>query len=149
MRQILTTTLFPAATPEQIASFNHMQRVSSSPQDAATIHRMVAEYDASADLATVRCPTLVLHTPDDALVPFEEARLIAAGISGARLQTFASANHTPLPGEPAFEPAMQCIEQFLQEAIAAEPANSRGVASTPRLQAVGSSLAASTKRATS
>lgn len=113
LRQLFTTYMFPDATPEQIESFNHMQRVSASPQDAAVIHRMVAEYDASPDLTDVCCPTLVLHNPNDSLVPFEEARLIAAGIPGARLETFAGRNHTPLPGTPEYEPAMHCIEAFL------------------------------------
>ena len=71
------------------------------------------EYDASGDLSKVRCPTLVLHSPDDAAVPFEEGRMIASMIEGARLVPFTSVNHTPLPTEPAFEGVNRLIDEFL------------------------------------
>jgi pimeloyl-ACP methyl ester carboxylesterase len=113
LRQIWTSYAFPSASKEHQDAYNHMQRVACSPQDAARIHRSVSELDASADLASVQCPTLVLHNPDDALIPFEEGRLIASGIGGARLETFASRNHQPLPGEPAFDHVMRLIDEFL------------------------------------
>jgi pimeloyl-ACP methyl ester carboxylesterase len=113
LRQVWTSQAFPGATAEQQDEYNQMQRVACTPQDAATIHRMTAEYDSSTDLPHVRCPTLVLHNPDDALVPFEEGRLIASSIPRARLETFASRNHVPLPGEPAFEHVMTMIDAFL------------------------------------
>ncbi|MEJ8847492.1 alpha/beta fold hydrolase [Variovorax rhizosphaerae] len=113
LRQIWTSYAFPGASVEQQDSWNQLQRVACSPQDAATIWRTGALYDATAEVQRVRCPTLVLHNPDDALVPFEEGRLIAAGIKGAHLETFAGRNHVPLPGEPAFECVMAQIDKFL------------------------------------
>lgn len=140
VRQIWTTWLFPGATPEQQDAFNEMQRFACSPQTAAAIHRRVSEHDASSDLPHVRCPTLVLHNPDDALVPFEEGRLIAATIAGARLETFASRNHSPLPGEPAFEQVMQLLDEFLLES-SHEEARALAAPSRPDLRIVGSGAA--------
>lgn len=111
-RQIFTSQLFPGASAEQMRAFNHMQHQSCSPQAAADLVRKVANYDASADLPNVRCPTLVLHNPNDPRVPFAEARLVASMVPGARLETFESHNHTALPGEPAFETTLQSIIDF-------------------------------------
>jgi pimeloyl-ACP methyl ester carboxylesterase/DNA-binding winged helix-turn-helix (wHTH) protein len=115
LRQIWTSFAFPGATAEQQDSYNQLQRMACSPTEAAMIHRLTAQYDCTADLRDVRCPALVLHSPLDALVPYEEGRIIASAIPDARLETFASRNHQPLPGEPAFEQVMQRIESFLEE----------------------------------
>jgi pimeloyl-ACP methyl ester carboxylesterase/DNA-binding winged helix-turn-helix (wHTH) protein len=119
-RQLITSVMFPRASAEQVASFNYMQSVAASPEDAATLHRMMAEYDASADLPHVQCPTLVLHSPHDNVAPFEEGRLIAATIPGARFEPFESLNHAPLPGEPAFLHVMRMIDEFIEAGAPAE-----------------------------
>lgn len=102
-RQLLTSVHWPGASAQQMQSFNHLQRVSCAAPAAVALMRRDAEIDVSADLASVQCPTLVLHSPRDARVPFEEGRLVARSIRGARLETFDSPNHLPLHGEPAFE----------------------------------------------
>lgn len=55
----------------------------------------------------------MLHSPRDSAVPFEEGRLIASMIPGARLEPFDSLNHSPLPGEPAFEEVIGLIDEFV------------------------------------
>ena len=112
-RQLITSLHWPGANAEQMQSFNHLQRVSCAPQTAVALIRRDAEVDVCDDLAAVRCPTLVLHSPRDARVPFEEARLVAAAIRSARLETFDSPNHLPLPGEPAFDATIRHIEAFV------------------------------------
>lgn len=112
-QQLIVSEMFPGADAEQRQAFLAIQRASCTPQDAARLARSVAEYDVSDDLAQVQCPTLVLHSPNDRCVPFEEGRLVASSISGARLEPFASVNHTPLPGEPAFDQVYQLIDAFL------------------------------------
>jgi pimeloyl-ACP methyl ester carboxylesterase len=112
-RQLFTSLMWPGATLEQLESFNHMQRVARTPQVAARMRSRMAEFDATADLPRVQCPTLVLHSPRDSAVPFEEGRLIASMIAGARLVPFDSFNHSPLPGEPAFEQVIGLIDEFL------------------------------------
>jgi pimeloyl-ACP methyl ester carboxylesterase len=112
-QQLIVSEMFPGADAEQRQAFLTIQRASCTPQDAARLARMVAEYDVSDDLARVRCPTLVLHSPNDLCVPFEQGRLLASSIPGARLEPFASINHTPLPGEPAFDQVYRLIDEFL------------------------------------
>jgi len=58
----------------------------------------------SALLAQVSVPTLVMHSRDDARVPFDQGRQLAAGIAGARF--------VPLPN-PAFPKFLQEIRAFL------------------------------------
>ena len=116
-RQLITSFMFPAASAEQMQAFNEMQRVACSAEAAAQIQHAMAECDATADLDAVRCPTLVLHSPHDSRVPFDEGRLIASRIPGARLEPFDSPNHTPLPGEPAFQQVNRLIDEFLLGAV--------------------------------
>jgi pimeloyl-ACP methyl ester carboxylesterase/DNA-binding winged helix-turn-helix (wHTH) protein len=113
-RQLMTSMLWPAATTEQMRSFNHLQRMASSAATAAQMLRAIAHLNVEAELSRVRCPTLVLHSLHDARVPFDEARLIAAGIPGARLEPLDSPNHTPLLGEPEFERLHQLISEFVR-----------------------------------
>ncbi len=140
-RQLITSLLWPGATAEQMQSFNHLQRVGCSPRAAAELLRRVNEFDASSDLTRVRCPTLVLHSPHDSRVPFEEGRLIASTIEGARLELFDSPNHTPLPDEPASEQVRRSIEEFVHGGadvhVLADAATPSAAASRPTLRVVG------------
>jgi pimeloyl-ACP methyl ester carboxylesterase len=115
-RQMFTTQFWPRATAAQWDSFNEQQRLSCTPAHAARMVRAFAAFDASTDLARIACPTLVLHSRGDARVPFDEGRIIAAGIAGARLEPLASDNHLPLEGEPAFADALSRIDAFLRDA---------------------------------
>jgi len=116
-RQLMTTQLYPDASLEQQRSFNEMQRLACSPPQAAKILRMVANFDASDALTQLRCPTLVVHSRRDARVPFEEGRALAATIPGARLEALDTANHMPLPGEPAFDALTHLVNGFVAEAV--------------------------------
>ena len=108
-----------------------MQRVSCTPQEAARIRSVIADFEATDHLRDVRCPTLVLHNPHDAMVPFEEGRLVAAGIAGARLVPFESQNHVPLCGEPAFASMNRLIDEFVLGRSTSQ-AEARTPKATPR-----------------
>jgi len=95
VRQFITSYLFPGASVEQQRSFNQLQRVSCSPHEAAQFWEAGIDQDVSPELASIRSPTLVLHSPHDAAVPYEEGRLLAAGIAGARFE--AVREHEPPP----------------------------------------------------
>ena len=118
-RQMFTTQFWPRATLEHWQAFNELQRRSCTPEFAVRLIRMTAAVDVSADLAQVRCPTLVLHCRGDQRAPFEEGRLVAAGIPGARFEPLSSDNHVPLYGEPAFETALSLVDGFLARAASA------------------------------
>jgi pimeloyl-ACP methyl ester carboxylesterase/DNA-binding winged helix-turn-helix (wHTH) protein len=138
-RQILTSQMYPGASADEMRSFNDMQRVSCTPHDAASIRRVIADYDATVHLRDVRCPTLVLHNPNDAMVPFEEGRLVASSIAGARLVPFESQNHVPLCGESAFPLVNRLIDEFLLGggALRAEPRSPKAGPNATPLRLVG------------
>lgn len=112
-RQVFTTLFMPHATPEQAAWFNELQRVSSSAENAFRITEAAADVDVTDRLARVRAPTLVMHATGDAMVPFEEARILAAGIAGSRFVALDSDNHLLLDDEPAFARFLWEIRDFL------------------------------------
>lgn len=115
-RQMFTTQFFPNASRAQADAFNDLQRLSCTPEHAERLMLAFAALDASASLAGVQCPTLVLHCLGDARVPFEEGRFVASGIRDARFQPLDSMNHIPLAGEPAFEEVLALINDFVPPA---------------------------------
>jgi pimeloyl-ACP methyl ester carboxylesterase len=139
-RQIITSQMYPGASADEMRSFNDMQRVSCTPHEAASIRRVIADYDATVHLRDVRCPTLVLHNPNDAMVPFEEGRLVASSIAGAHLVPFESQNHVPLCGEPAFGLVNRLIDEFVlgDDDSQAEPRMPTADSTIAPLRVVGS-----------
>jgi pimeloyl-ACP methyl ester carboxylesterase/DNA-binding CsgD family transcriptional regulator len=118
--KLFTNLFFPAATAEQAAAFDRVQKT-TKPEHAAMILRGNAHIDASECLPAIRCPALVLHCLHDAIAPFEEGRFIASSVPNARLETLDSRNHVPLAGEPAFDRMMQLIFDFLGADTASRP----------------------------
>jgi serine/threonine protein kinase/TolB-like protein/pimeloyl-ACP methyl ester carboxylesterase len=141
-RQVWTTLFMPEATLEQMRWFNELQRISASPENA---HRMMVEsgkVDVSERLAEVKVPTLVLHCREDALVPFEVGRRLAAAIPGARFVALASKNHLLLESEPAWPEFLSTIREFL--GVSGRPVSRKAVAAedrpVPRLPSPGDLL---------
>jgi pimeloyl-ACP methyl ester carboxylesterase len=112
-RQLFTNQFFPNATPEQVRSFNDLQRMSCDAPQAARIVRAFSDIDASGYLSKVQCPTLVLHTRGDMCAPFSEGLLIASSIPGARMVPLETKSHVPTPGEPSFDRMLEEIEAFI------------------------------------
>jgi class 3 adenylate cyclase/pimeloyl-ACP methyl ester carboxylesterase len=112
-RQLFTSQFIPGGTKEQADWFNELQRISISPENAVRYQIANGETDVSASLAQVTVPTLVMHARDDARVPFDQGRRLAAGIKGARFVSLASRNHLILEGEPAFPRFLQELRAFL------------------------------------
>ena len=92
-RQVFTSLLFPDATAEQMLWFNELQRISTSPENAARIFEVLGDIDVSELLPRVTVPTLVLHGQHDVMVPFEEGLRLAREIPGARFVALPSRNH--------------------------------------------------------
>jgi DNA-binding SARP family transcriptional activator/pimeloyl-ACP methyl ester carboxylesterase/predicted ATPase len=113
-RQVYTTLFIPDGTPEQIHWFNDLERITTSPEIAVRI-AMADWHDDLTDLAPqVAVPTLVLHVREDAVVPFEEGRRLAALIPGARFVPLESKNHILLDCEPAWQRFLDEVHQFLE-----------------------------------
>lgn len=130
-RQFFTTQFIPGGTGAQHAWFNELERLSTSPANAAEFMRAFNTIDVTALLPRVRCPTLVLHSRGDVRVPFDEGRLLATHIPGAQLVPIDSRNHLLLEDEPGWRQAREAIEQFLP-AAGAVPAAGPLAALTPR-----------------
>ncbi len=112
-RQLWTTLFRPDASPEEMEWMNEFQRITSSPENAA---RMMAEFpkiDITDLLPRVCCPTLVIHSRDEAVVPASEGRLIASRIRGARFVELSSRSHEVVPGEPAWQTFVDEVSGFL------------------------------------
>lgn len=114
-RQVFTSLFIPGGTPEQVGWFNDLQRLTSTPRDAARMFAAFGDIDVSALAPQVAAPTLVLHAKGDARVPFEEGRRLASLIPGARFEPVDSRNHILLEQEPAFAPTFAAIRRFLHE----------------------------------
>jgi pimeloyl-ACP methyl ester carboxylesterase/DNA-binding CsgD family transcriptional regulator len=113
VQQFFTTRMVPDALPEQVLALNEQQRLSCDGKRAAAILQARAELDVRGLLAQVQCPTLVLHSAGDAVVPVEWGRELAAAIDGARFETLPSRNHLPLAGELAFDRFCDAIAEFI------------------------------------
>lgn len=131
-RQFFTTQFIPGGTAEQHQWFNELERISTSPANAARFMRAFNTIDVTALLPQVRCPTLVLHSTRDVRVPFDEGRLIATGIPDARFVPIDSGNHLLLEHEPGWQQALATIDEFLPP-TAPRAAHPRIAALTPRL----------------
>ena len=112
-RQIFTSRFIPGATPEQAQWFNELQRITTTPDNAARIRGALDDMDVTGLLASVRAPTLVLHCRNDAVQPFEEGRRMAAGISGSRFVALEGGNHLILEHEPAWSRFLDEVTRFL------------------------------------
>lgn len=112
-RQMFTSQFIPDANKEQADWFNELQRISSSAEDAARNLLANGEVEISALLPQVKVPTLVMHCRNDARVPFEAGRRLAAGIPGARFVPLEGRNHIMLEGEPALAHFLDELRSFL------------------------------------
>ena len=112
-RQLFTSEMIPGGSKEQADWFNELERISVSPEMAVRYVEATGEIDVTALLSQVNVPTLVLHARDDARVPFEAGRRMAAGIAGAQFVTLPGRNHLFLESEPAFGQFLEHTRAFL------------------------------------
>ncbi len=112
-RQVFTSLFVPGSSPEVVDWFNQLERVSTSPEHAARMVRAFFDFDVSDLARRVACPTLVAHVRGDTRIPFEEGRLLAGLIPGARFLPLDGRNHALLPYDPAFETFFSEVRAFL------------------------------------
>jgi len=134
-RQLWTTLYAPDATPEQAQSFNDLQRVSTSPENAVKLLNIMGHIDVVDLLPQVNVPTLVLHCRDESGVPFEEGRLLASSIPGAGFVPLEGRNHLLLEGDPSWGTFVKEIRRFLgsEETSALSQTSGSGKSAKPNL----------------
>jgi pimeloyl-ACP methyl ester carboxylesterase/DNA-binding winged helix-turn-helix (wHTH) protein len=108
-----TCRFLPDATPEHEKWFDELQRVSTSPDNAARLMERDGDIDVRPLLSQIRTPTLVIHCDHDHAVLPERGRMLAASIPGARYVSLPSANHLMLEEEPAWSRFLEELGLFL------------------------------------
>jgi len=112
-RQVFTNQFIPGGTPAQHQWWNELERLTAGSENAARTLQAFHQVDVTALASQLQVPTLVLHARGDARVPFEEGRRLAALIPGARFVPMNSDNHVLLETEPAWEPFLRELRDFL------------------------------------
>jgi pimeloyl-ACP methyl ester carboxylesterase/DNA-binding winged helix-turn-helix (wHTH) protein len=112
-RQFWTTVFMPEATSEHMAWFNELQRISTSPENAAKLLSIAGDINVTDLLPRVRVPTIVFHCEDESAVPFQEGRIIASAIDGARFVPLPGRNHLMMADEPAWRIFTEELGKFL------------------------------------
>lgn len=72
----------------------------------------VEDFDLGADLAAIACPTLVVLAGDDAVMPAERSRAMAAAIPGAAVAVHPEAGHALVAEDPGW--LADEVERFLE-----------------------------------
>ena len=110
---MFTNRFMPNATPVHENWFDDLQRVSTSPENAARLVEVDLNIDVRRFLRQLQVPTLVLHCDRDQVVSPEHGRQLAAEIPNARYASLPSANHLLLAEEPAWEMLLQEFSAFM------------------------------------
>jgi pimeloyl-ACP methyl ester carboxylesterase/DNA-binding CsgD family transcriptional regulator len=107
------TQFQPDGAIEHLESWCRLQRQATSARNAVALTRIMFDIDVRGDARNIRCPVLVAHASDDAVVPLEEGRLLAREIPDAKFLTLDSRNHFMLPKERAWLELVEALDGFL------------------------------------
>jgi pimeloyl-ACP methyl ester carboxylesterase/DNA-binding CsgD family transcriptional regulator len=112
-RQLFASLFIPDANAEQVRWFSDLMRTTTRPEIAARILESFGEINVRELLAKVRVPTMVLHARNDARIPFDQGRLLAAEIQDARFVPLESRNHILTEPEPAWRGFCEAFDDFM------------------------------------
>ncbi|MDH2387881.1 alpha/beta fold hydrolase [Streptomyces sp. HNM0663] len=113
--RVFASQFLPEATPEEWDEFTDFQRRTTSPANGVRFLEEFARIDVSGIAHRVQCPTLIIHSRDDARVPASQASELAALIPDSRLALLKSRNHLLTAFEPAWDEFLSHIDAFLAE----------------------------------
>jgi pimeloyl-ACP methyl ester carboxylesterase len=111
--QFFTALHVPDASTAHARAYDDLLRQVTSPQNGVRLLKTFWELDVSQIVPQVRCPTLVLHSRHDSVIPFDEGRKVAALIAGARFVPLDSRNHLLLASEPAWPQFTAVLDEFI------------------------------------
>lgn len=114
-RQLFSSQFMPDAPIENQEWFNELQRITTSPENAARLLSALGDVDVRERLHEVKAQTVVIHARHDLRVPFEAGRELAAGIPNARFVTLETRNHLIPETDPEWPKLQFEIEAFLAE----------------------------------
>lgn len=106
---------YAAATPETRIAEDALLRLAEQPTPRGYKAQLLGLIGWSVywELPRLRCPTLVLHGRQDALIPPANGRLLAARIPGAWLVEFDDASHWLTTDQT--ERSLEVITQFIRD----------------------------------
>src|SRR4051794_27708987 len=113
-RRVFTSKFIPDATEQQLAWFDDLQRMSTSPENAVASRMARQAVDLVDEIPRVTAPTLVLQALGDRATTFDNAVTVSSQIPGARLVPLDSRNHILLADEPAWRVFMTEVTDFLE-----------------------------------
>lgn len=131
-------SLYQPGNSLDLRSWCDDQCAATSAENAVFLTRNGWNIDVREAARKIKCPVLVLHSERDAVIPFEQGRLLASLIPQSRFVQLDSENHMPLGSEPAWQQLVREVETFLSVPADRESAHSvlpLGVL-TPRERAV-------------
>ena len=114
-RHFFTSTFLADAAPDIGHSFDELQRIATSPQNALRLFNMNARVDVTRLAKQLDVPTLVLHCTGDRVTPLDEGRRVARLIPGASFIELPGSNHVLLERTAAFEQFFEEVTAFLAE----------------------------------
>lgn len=112
-RRVFTSRFVPDATPQQMEWFDELQRLSATPEAATRLRAVWSDIDVHDGLADMQPPTLVAHVRGDAVVPFEEGRMLASHIPRARLIALPGRNHILLENDSGWPVFVDELRRFI------------------------------------
>ncbi len=112
-RQVFAAQFIPDGTRADWEAFDHLQRRTTSPENAVRFLEEFARIDVRELAAAVTCPTLIMHSRDDHRVPMRYGEELAALIPDSRLVALASNNHLLTETEPAWRVFCDEVEAFV------------------------------------
>ena len=113
-RRVFTTRFIPDASEEQLAWFDDLQRMSTSPQNSVASRIARQAVDLTNEIPTITVPTIVLQALGDRSTTFDNAVTVSSQIPGARLVPLESRNHILLADEPAWHVFIDEVTAFLE-----------------------------------
>jgi pimeloyl-ACP methyl ester carboxylesterase/DNA-binding CsgD family transcriptional regulator len=111
--QVFSRLFMPDAPPERIEWLDDLQARTTSAENAVRFQSTFFEVDVTDAAPCVRAPTLVLHARDDAVIPFEEGRVLSSLIPDARFVPLEGRNHIIQEDEPAWPAFLAKLRDFL------------------------------------
>lgn len=111
--QVWASQFQPGGTLEHLRSWSDQQRAATSAEMAARLLRVGWNVDVTETARRIKCPVLVVHPERDAVVPIEEARMLAGLIPNCRFVQLDSENHMLLADEPMWPQFLAEVRGFL------------------------------------
>lgn len=110
----LASMYIPGGSTEQIESLAHLQRQSTTSDNAVRFRAAIDHFDFTGLLGRIAAPTLVIHARDDYVQPLDEGRKLSAGIRNSEFVLLDSASHALVQGERAWDVFFDAVTNFVR-----------------------------------